>query len=449
MLPAMMQSTRLALILGLSGAVGLVAACGAASGGGERRGGNSGGGANLGFGGAPSGQGGSSPTNPTAGSGNTVDIGQPMGDPDAGACQQAEVKFEPKIPTVYMLVDRSGSMFDCISTTGTVEPSCMTPDDTAWVKLKSAALTVIDSLQADVRFGFASFTGTNPQNGGKCPMIDQVEPSLNNHDKIKTLYDSLPFQPNTTESGKKFETPARQALDMIGAKLLADTTPGDKYVLFVTDGQPDYCDDANSLCAPDSVIAGLQNLYGQGITTLVMGLQSKLNDLPPGILQGFANAGRGEPTVAPLRNATGTTFDFYDQCFGVAGWKADLMASGKTAERGVTLGTYSDTAGPSKPSTPSSSDQAAIVSELSHALQTVKTCDFDLQGKIKVNVAKAGDGKVLIDGTAVTYDASKANGWHMETETQLQLDGAACEKWRATGMKINFDFPCDIIVVVK
>lgn len=447
MLPAMMQSTRLALILGLSGALGLAAACSSQSGPTRPSGQSAGGGSNTG--GVSTGNGGTSPINPAAGTGNTVDVMPGTGESDAGACQQAEVKFEPKIPTVYMLVDRSGSMFDCISTTGTQEPSCMTPDDTAWVKLKSAALNVIEGLQSEVRFGFAAFTGTNPMHGGKCPMIDQVEPALNNQAAIKTLYDSLPFQPNTNESGKKFETPARQALDMIGAKLLADTTPGDKYVLFVTDGQPDYCDDANSLCAPDSVIAGLQNLYAQGITTLVMGLQSKVNDLPPGILQAFANAGRGEPTVAPLRNAMGTTFDFYDQCLGVAGWKADLMASGKTSERGVTLGTYSETAGPSKPSTPSSSDQDMIVEELRRALQTVKTCDFDLQGKIKVDLAKAGDGKVAIDGDQVGYDASKANGWHMETETQLKLDGAACEKWRSTGKQINFDFPCDIIVVVK
>ena len=34
---------------------------------------------------------------------------------DAGACQQANYTFEPKIPTVYLLVDRSGSMFHCLT----------------------------------------------------------------------------------------------------------------------------------------------------------------------------------------------------------------------------------------------------------------------------------------------------------------------------------------------
>jgi hypothetical protein len=366
----------------------------------------------------------------------------------AGACQMANYNFEPKIPTVYVMVDRSGSMFDCLSTPTTQEPSCKTADDTAWVKLKTASLTVIESLQADVRFGFAAFTGTNPTGGGMCPMISQVDPALNNQAKIKTLYDSLPFQPETTESGKKFETPARQALDLIGAKLLADTEPGDKYILFVTDGQPDYCDDANSLCAPDSVVAGLQILKTKGITTIVMGLQSTVNDLPAGILQSFANAGRGEPTVAPLR-ANSDAFSFYDQCFGVAGWKADLMSSGKTAERGVTLGTYETTAGPTKPYTPNSSDQAMIVSQLSTALAGVKSCTFDLSNvngqSIKVDLNTLSAASVSIEGKSVEQNAT--TGWSMASASQLVLNGASCDTWRSpSSNKIDFNFPCNTII---
>ena len=73
----------------------------------------------------------------------------------AAACQMASYSFEPKIPTVYVMVDRSGSMFDCISTTNQVEPSCATQADTSWTKLKDATKMVISSLQAQVRFGFA------------------------------------------------------------------------------------------------------------------------------------------------------------------------------------------------------------------------------------------------------------------------------------------------------
>ncbi|MGC4091046.1 MAG: vWA domain-containing protein [Polyangiaceae bacterium] len=424
-------------------------------------GGASNGGSSVASGGSTQGNGGTSSASGGASSGGSTNSNAGTGTASggtssasggatgtAGACQMANYNFEPKQPTVYVMVDRSGSMFDCLSTTTTTEPSCTTPDDTAWVKLKTAALTVIQSLQADVRFGFASFTGTNPNSGGTCPQIDQVAPALNNYAAIQTLYNSLAFQPNTTQSGQKFETPARQALDLIGAKLVADTAPGDKYVLFVTDGQPDYCDDANSLCAPDSVIAGLQLLKTKNITTIVMGLQSTANDLAPGILQGFANAGRGETTVAPLK-ANLDKFAFYDQCNSVAGWHADLLTSGKTAERGVTLGNYSDMAGPTKPYTPNSADQAMIVSQLSTALAGVKSCSFDLSNvngqSIKVDMNNLKAASVAIEGKTVAQDAS--NGWSMASASQLVLNGSACESWRLpTNNKIDFNFPCDTII---
>jgi len=366
----------------------------------------------------------------------------------AGACQMAKYNFEPKIPTVYVMVDRSGSMFDCLSTTNP-EPSCKTPEDTSWVKLKTAALTVIDSLQGQVRFGFASFTGTNPASGGKCPMIDQVDPALNNQPKIKTLYDSLPFQPETTEQGKKFETPARESLDLIGEKLLADTSPGDKYILFVTDGQPDYCDDANTLCAPDSVVAGLQILKTKGITTIVMGLQSALPDLAPGILQSFANAGAGQPTLAPLKPNT-DAFAFYDQCNGVAGWHADLVKSGKTAERGVTLGEYVTTGGgTAKLYAPSVADQAMIATQLGTALAGVKSCSFDLSNvngqSIKVDLNTLSSASVSIEGKSVPQNAT--TGWSMASASQLVLNGASCDTWRSPeNNKIDFNFPCNTII---
>jgi hypothetical protein len=399
--------------------------------------------------GGASSSGGSPSTSGATSSGGTAPGTGGAGGSNAMACQMASYSFVPKIPTVYVMVDRSGSMFDCISTATTREPSCPMPQDTSWTKLKVATLTVIESLQAQVRFGFAAFTGTDPARGGTCPMIDQVDPALNNAAPIKTLYDSLAFQPETTEQGKKFETPARQSLDLIGAKLAADTTPGDKYVLFVTDGQPDYCDDANSLCAPDSVVAGLQILKTNGITTIVMGLQSAVNDLPAGILQAFANAGAGEATVAPLREGTADASAFYDQCNGVAGWHADLVSSGKTAERGVTLGTYSAAAGPTKPYTPNAADQTTIVSQLSAALSGVKSCTFDLSNvngqSIKVDLNQLEQASIAIEGTKLAQDAT--NGWSMASPTQLVLNGSACETWRMPDNNdIAFNFPCKTII---
>lgn len=389
------------------------------------------------------------------------DAGLIAADMSVGVCQEGNYMHKPQIPTVYLMVDRSGSMFDCLSTTTTVEHSCMTPGDTPWVKLKEGVLSVVDALDAEVRFGFASFTGTNPRSGGTCPMIDKVAPKLDNHGAIKTLYDSLPFQPNTNESGKKFETPASQSLQMLGAELAADTTPGGKYILYVTDGEPDYCGDGNALCPPDGVVGALQKLKAQGITTIVFGIKSMIaQDLPAGVLEAFANAGAGEPTKAPLRGASTSVDAFYDECNqpgapaddAAGGWAREFAATGKPMMRGQTIGTYAATAGPTLPYRPDVSNQTMLITQLTQALSGVKSCVFDLnnlEGKmLRVNTTMLNAVTVTVMGTAVPLDAT--NGWSIDAAapSQLQLFGTACANWRMPqNSEIKIQIPCAVIVI--
>jgi hypothetical protein len=369
----------------------------------------------------------------------------------------ADYTFVPKIPTVYLLVDRSGSMFHCLSgDTGSAVCSDMT--NTSWSNLKLAIESVMTQLDSQVRFGFTTVYGTNPMGGGMCPSLqgmltNNVAPALNNAGNIKTVYDGLAFPPNSTQMGVKFESPASESIGNVAQALAADTTPGNKYIIFLTDGQPDYCDDSNSLCAPDSVVYQIQKAYAAGISTIVFGVQTSLFDLAPGVLQAFANAGAGEPTIAPLRSGLDANA-FYDQCYNgnVAGWIADLTASGKPAVRGTTLGTYMTTMGPTTPYMPSAANQAQLVSTLSAALSGVKSCTFDLtnlQGKtIKVVRAKLDQASVLVNGTAVPLDTTDTNGWDVVTDTQLQLFGPACDAWRdPAATDIQFNFPCEAISV--
>jgi hypothetical protein len=383
-----------------------------------------------------------------------IGSGGATANPDAKSCMEYAVEFTPKTPTLYVLVDRSGSMFACVGETRSDAPPCATPANSYWEQLKSSILSVAQELQADVRLGFAAFNGTN---GGTCPDIRKVSPALNNYSAIATLYNSLPFR----TSSDKWETPTRRSLETIGAELSAITDPGDKYILFVTDGEPDYCGDGNLLCAPDSVVAELQALKAQpapnSITTIVFGLQSKVGDISPTVLQAFANAGAGEPTKPPLRGTT-DIYGFFDQCFpggdsSTAGWKADFLkahpeCSGTMSNtcRGMTIGTYGDTAGPTKPFTPDPSSKTAIVTQLRAALSGVKSCSFDLGGHVMVNTQRLNEAVIKIDGTVVPLDPNNVNGWNMSTPTQLELHGGACDAWRGTGTDIHFGFPCDLIV---
>jgi hypothetical protein len=378
--------------------------------------------------------------------------------PDSGmGCQHTEYTFEPKIPTVYLVVDRSGSMFHCLSTSELV---CSTKADTSWSKLKDAIEAVLTQLDAQVRFGFTTIFGTNPSGGGSCPLMtagtlaDNVAPALNNAAAIKTLYDGLawPSANDAMNTGKKFESPASYAITSAAKALKADTTVGDKYIIFITDGQEDYCDDALEICASDSTVGALQTAFTSNIKTIVFGLQTTQFNLPPGVLQAFANAGAGEMTVPGLMSGLDTTAIF-DQCQGVAPWKTDLTASGHPTTRGptATVGTYGTTKGPTMPFQPSAADSTMLATQLSAALSGVKSCTFDLTATggtpIKVDLNQLNKATIKVQGTTVPLDAASANGWNMINQTTVELFGSACDAWRDPNAKtIDFNFPCEIIV---
>src|SRR6187402_1325152 len=174
---AAMLFTAAALTLGCK--AGVVATPTPAGGGGAG-GSASGNAGSTGSGGSA--QGGSGPG--LGGFAGTIVINQ-----DAGSCQQGSITFEPKIPTVYLVVDRSGSMFHCLSSSELV---CANKTDTSWTKLKDAIETVLTQLEAEVRFGFTTIYGTSPAGGGSCPLAtagtlaDNVPPKLMNAADIKT-----------------------------------------------------------------------------------------------------------------------------------------------------------------------------------------------------------------------------------------------------------------------
>ncbi len=382
--------------------------------------------------------------------GNGFDLGDDLGDPVAPmGCQQAERKFDPKIPTVFVLVDRSGTMFDTLPGTNI----------TAWGALRVGVLEVMRELESSVRFGFGAFSG---RTAAVCDLeVPAVDPALNNFNAISTLYAPLerPINPDSKE------TPTSLALAGIAEKLRQDSAEGDKYILFVTDGEPDFCDNGNALCPPDSVVALLQDLSAgvdaQGlprapIQTLVFGITSPTASIRLPVLQGFANAGAGLP-VAPLLANPGQPYDpnaLFDQCNGVIGWRdAFTAAHGRVAVRGESIGTYvTDPAlgGTAPVYRPDPNDQAALTEQIRAALAGVKSCTFDLaEDGVQVDLTRKDLGqlaRVIVNGAPVPFDP--ANGWSMLSETAVVLAGEACTSWRNPTIEtsISFDFPCDIFV---
>ena len=163
--PMLMVAGCSAVLLGAFGCKAGVSASLAGSGG-------SGNGTGQGGSGGSHGTGGLIVTSGDGGGGGDIVIMGDAGPSDAAGCQQKDVMFTPTNPTVYLLVDRSGSMFHCL-TAGASEtadcPICMntatnTVDmaNTSWSHLKTAIEQVLPQLDSQVRFGFTTVYGTNP-----------------------------------------------------------------------------------------------------------------------------------------------------------------------------------------------------------------------------------------------------------------------------------------------
>lgn len=308
-------------------------------------------------------------------------------------CNEVEVEFEAKVPSVFILVDRSSSMFE----------------RGLWEPLKQGVLAIVEQLDKDVRFGFSSYTGVA---GGMCPELTmRVAAADNNFEAIKAAYDRV------TAPTYKGETPTSRAIDEITATLAAEPA-GPKFIVLVTDGEPDFCDDPNVTCSRDAVVASVQAAQSKGIGTFIFSVGGSVDRAH---LQDVANAGTGQG-VQDRQMAV-----FY-QCNG-----------GRAA--------YGPQAGSAPFFEPNVNDQKALVAALSSVVAGVRSCVFELSGKLEIDLNVANLGEVEIDGKRIPFGGS--DGFRMNSSTQLELLGNACAQLRKPETKqISIDFPCKAIVVL-
>lgn len=376
-------------------------------------------------------------TSPSIGNAATVSnatIGGVTTTTTGGACQALEVSFTPQDPTVFILVDRSTSMWD----------------NMFWDPLRDGVLEVVSRVHQDVRLGFGTFTGLQ---GNTCPLDLQDVGVIdkNNLAAIEAFYTPI------LHPGVATETPTPAALMQAQAILKADhlTSPGPKYILLVTDGNPDYCDSGATECRADVTVRVLQDLKADPevpIHTFMVALPD------PGIdqdwLKAFANAGAGQPVAAPRE----TEF-----CDDILPATATLLP--ELDPTTWPQGTYGAAMGPETPYNVDPAQRDQLVSQITGLLAGVKSCVFDLTNAageevISVVEGREAEGSVFIKtaanpdpGEAQNYDPTGMNGWKVNridgAADQIELVGSACELLRnpdTTG--IEFGFPCEIIIEV-
>lgn len=355
-----------------------------------------------------------------------------------GICEKLDVVSTPQIPTVELLVDTSSSMWE------TMPP--------AWPLLYGALMDptngVVAPLQSQIRFGFASYKGAQgtSESDPACAVMTTVDPALDNHDAIDAVYqmvgDSYDEYKTEHYTTPKWETPTDYAIDY-ATNVLANympTPPGKKYILLVTDGNPNTCVVLDPQCGQDLAIKATQDAYAQGIGLFVLGVGDIVvqpnngcpSDARCGLLhlQDLANAGVGAG-VQPVPgcddwHASGCTFP-HDAC----NQDQMLLATYTPDSPNVGMPFAVDTSG--------SNATAELVDSLSSLLNNAVSCTVDMDAIVTGDPAL---GLVSLDGSPLAYN--DPNGWILESDAySVTLQGSACATFKKGGSSLSITFPCD------
>jgi hypothetical protein len=183
-------------------------------------------------------------------------------------CPSVNFTATQVIPSIQLLIDRSGSM-------GTALPNTNMSRYQAMRDALVGTTGVVAQLQAKAHFGASLYSSDNP-----CPRLyNTTTRTLNNFNQVKALIDSQSPNGNTPTPG---------AIDQAAAAFTATPPPmgSPPIIVLATDGLPNSCAGTDS--QPESITAA-KNAYTAGIRTFILGIAG-VND---SFLQAMANAGQG------------------------------------------------------------------------------------------------------------------------------------------------------------
>ena len=186
-------------------------------------------------------------------------------------CADIELRTRRTTPNVTVIVDQSGSMDEEFGSSD------------RWNVLRDSLLAepegLIFSLQSQVRFGLALFSGTEDV----CPALTTVPFAIDNHGAIAAIY---------RDAELLDDTPTGDSMDALIDELEAAPDRTDDPTLFIlaTDGEPDTCEVPNPQEGQGEAIAAVERAFGASIRTYIISVGS---DISEEHLQKMSNAGLG------------------------------------------------------------------------------------------------------------------------------------------------------------
>ncbi|MBA2542304.1 MAG: VWA domain-containing protein [Deltaproteobacteria bacterium] len=198
------------------------------------------------------------------------DIGPP-GEPEE--CPAVNFTATAVVPSISLLIDRSGSMADPIG------------NKTRYAAVRDALVEptngVVSTLEARAYFGASLYSTDAP-----CPKLYSVPRAMNNRNAIATLINGQAPAGNT---------PTGPSIDQAVAAFAADPPPVDSppVIVLATDGLPNGCNGGDGEAAS---IAASAASYAAGVRLYVLAVGNGINDSH---LQKVANAGAGVAAGQP------------------------------------------------------------------------------------------------------------------------------------------------------
>jgi hypothetical protein len=334
-------------------------------------------------------------TGDSGGSGSTGNSGSagsggesPVDDP---YCQEYVVRAERTTPDMLIVLDRSGSM----------NPKGNTTSTDRWDGSRDAVIQVTGQFSDEIRFGLMTFPAWHDcsQIGSGCDRgtVDSCERGSENvtldlgtADAIAGALDAMQAAGNTPTAAT-----LREAATKIGSGLAGpDETAVPKYILLVTDGEPNCGDGKSSTSKPQDVsdtVAAIDALTDQGVKTYVVGFQTASNRALSENLDMMAAAGN-----------TGET-------------KHRSVSSGADLEQ-----TFAELAG------------------------KAVSCSFSLEKPAK------DPSFVLVEVDDKQVNLDDPNGWVISEDGKtITVQGAACEALQDGGEhKLDVRVLCEVVPVV-
>jgi len=204
----------------------------------------------------------------TGGNGDGADGGAGGGGV-SNECQQVEpIEMPTGDPAdLFLVVDKSGSMEDPLET-----------GQDKWPVMRDALNTVVQQYENGIRFGLMLYpVGDSCASGA-------VDAQL-------AMQNAGPISGQLGGTYPEGGTPTHTTLAAARSYYAGVTSPGARYVLLATDGEPN-CGDPNDDEAPTVTesIAAIEALAGDSINTFVLGFGGNVNNYPA-TLQAMAAAG--------------------------------------------------------------------------------------------------------------------------------------------------------------